>query len=281
MASIARKTLMTILAFFIGAFLVIIILVWVLQERIAFQPPRGPYPEAGYVRRVDYTASDGQPLFAYVVGDPSTSPGLLLVFHGNADLAVRMVEWAEEVAERTGVAVMLAEYRGYMGLSGRPSYEGVGRDAEAAYAYATSNLHVDPSRVAYYGHSLGTAVASELAARHRPQVLILEAPFTSARDIAGTMFGSWFTGTIWPIASRIHFNTAAIVQSLDVPVYVAHGEKDRVVPYRMGEEVYRKARMKGKWLFIPEAYHSDVRIRGGERYWEWIAEALEPVSSRK
>jgi len=272
---------MTILAFFIGTFLVIIALVWVLQERIAFQPPRGPYPEAGSVRRVDYAASDGQPLFAYVVGDISTSAGLLLVFHGNADLAVRMIEWAEETSERTGVAVMLAEYRGYMGLSGRPSYDGVSRDAEAAYAYAANNLHVDPSRIAYYGHSLGTAVASELAVRHRPQVLILEAPFTSARDIAGMMFGSWFTGTIWPIASRIHFNTAAIVQSLDVPVYVAHGEKDRVVPYRMGEEVYRKARMKGKWLFIPEAYHSDVRIRGGERYWEWITEALESVSSRK
>ena len=281
MASIARKTLMTILTFFIGAFLVIIVLVWVLQERIAFQPPRGPYPEAGSVRRVDYTASDGQPLFGYVVGDPVTSPGLLLVFHGNADLAVRMIEWAEEASERTGVAVMLAEYRGYMGLSGRPSYEGVGRDSEAAYSYAINDLHVDPSRIAYYGHSLGTAVASELASRHRPQVLILEAPFTSARDIAGMMFGSWFTKTVWPIASRIHFNTALIVQSIDVPVYVAHGGRDHVVPYRMGEEVYRNARVKGKWLFIPKAYHSDVRIRGGERYWEWITEALVPVSSRK
>lgn len=281
MASIARKTLMTILAFFVGAFLVIVLLVWVLQERIAFQPPRGPYPDAGSVHRVDYAASDGQPLFAYVVGDPATSPGLLLVFHGNADLAIRMIEWAHEISGRTGVAVMLAEYRGYMGLPGRPSYDGARLDAEAAYACATGNLQVPLSRIAYYGHSLGTAVASELAARHRPQVLILEAPFTSARDITGMMFGSWFTATIWPIASRIHFNTADIVQSLDVPVYVAHGGRDRVIPFRMGEDVYRNARVKGKWLFIPEASHSDLRIRGQARYWEWITEALEQISSTK
>ena len=281
MASIARKRLMAILAFFIGSFLVIITLVWVLQERIAFQPPRGPYPDAGSVHRVDYKASDDQRLFAYVVGEPAKAPGLLLVFHGNADLAVRMIEWAQEISERTGVAVMLSEYRGYMGLPGQPSYDGVGRDAEAAYSYAANDLHVSPYHIAFYGHSLGTAVASELAARHRPQVLILEAPFTSARDIAGRMFGSWFTATIWPIASRIHFNTTEIVRSLDVPVYVAHGGKDRVVPFRMGEEVYGNALVKGKWLFIPEASHSDVRIRGGERYWGWMTEALETISSRK
>lgn len=281
MASIARKRLMAILAFLVGVFLVLIILVWVLQERIAFQPPRGPYPDAGSIHRVEYNASDGQHLFAYVVGDPAAPGGLLLAFHGNADLAVRMIDWAQEIAKRTGITVMLAEYRGYMGLSGRPSYDGVGRDAEAAYSYATNSLHISPARIAYYGHSLGTAVSSELATKHPPQALILESPFTSARDITGMMFGSWFTSTIWPFASRIHFNTASIVQSLDVPVSVAHGGNDHVVPFRMGEEVYRKARVKGKWLFVPDAYHSDLRIRGGERYWGWMTEALEPITSTK
>ena len=281
MASIARKRLMTILAFLIGVFLLLIVIVWVFQERIAFQPPRGPYPDAGSVHRVEYITSDGQHLFAYIVGDSATSRGLLLAFHGNADLAVRMIDWAQEISRRTGVAVMLGEYRGYMGMSGRPSYDGVSHDADAAYTYAINDLHVPPDRIAYYGHSLGTAVSSELATRHRPRALILESPFTSARDIAGMMFGSWFTITVWPFASRIHFNTVSIVESLDVPVSVAHGGRDRVVPFRMGEEVYQKARVKGKWLSVPDAYHSDVRIRGGERYWEWITEALEPITSTK
>ena len=116
MVSIVRSRLMTNIAFLaggaLGLFGLFIGAVWLFQERIAFQPQRGPFPPDAGVPRVEYSAADGQKLFAYVIGDPATAPGLLIVFHGNADLAVRQVEWANEILRRTGVAVMLTEYRG-------------------------------------------------------------------------------------------------------------------------------------------------------------------------
>src|SRR5687767_15819309 len=91
---------------------------WRLQERIVWQPPRLAVYPSGEARRIDYASDDGQPLFSYVVGDPSRAPGLVIAFHGNADLAAWTVPWATEVHRRTARAVMVAEYRGYGGLAG-------------------------------------------------------------------------------------------------------------------------------------------------------------------
>jgi alpha-beta hydrolase superfamily lysophospholipase len=210
----------------VALFVVASILAWVLQERVAFQPERPPFPEAGLTPRVDYTASDGQKLFAYVVGDPQHGSGLVLAFHGNADLAVRQIEWAQEIVNRTGLAVMLAEYRGYMGLKGKPTYEGSRFDSEAAYMCAREKFGVPKDHFAFFGHSLGTAIATELAVKHPPRALLLEAPFTSAHDMAALVTGRWLSSLLWPAISRLHFDTRSLVGSLTVPVSVSHGGRD-------------------------------------------------------
>lgn len=263
----------------VALFVVASILAWIFQERVAFQPERPPFPEAGITPRVDYTASDGQKLFAYVVGDPQHASGLVLAFHGNADLAVRQIEWAQEIVDRTGLAVMLTEYRGYMGLKGKPTYEGSRLDSEAAYAFAREKLGVPEDRFAFFGHSLGTAIATELAVRHPPRELLLEAPFTSAHDMAALVTGRWLSSLLWPAISRLHFDTRSLVGSLSVPVSVSHGGQDKVIPNRMGKEVFDAARVKGEWLYVPAASHSDVSEVGGDAYWQWIEKSLVPLTA--
>ena len=281
MASIVRRSVMTVAAVLVGVFLILIVCVWMFQERIAFQPERPPFPDPGNARRVDYTAPDGQRLFAYIVGDPIDTPGLVIAFHGNADLAVRWLDWAQEVEARTGLAVMLPEYRGYMGIEGQPTHENVARDAESAFNFARDTLTIPPGRFAYFGHSLGSAVAAELAVKHPPQTLLLEAPFTSAHDMAMRIAGRWLVLGLWRLVSRLHFDTEQIVASFDAPVSVVHGGRDMVVPSRMGERVYRAAKIKGEWLFLPKASHSDVRYVGGEPYWQWVVHGLLPLTVHK
>jgi len=259
------------------AFLVLLIaLLWIFQERIAFQPPPSPpttQEEQDDVRQDFYRAADNQPLLAYVIGNSETVKGLLLCFHGNADLAVNGINWAKKVAQLTGFAVMLAEYRGYMNLGGHPSYLRSQVDSEAAFIHATDSLGFRHDRVALYGHSLGTAVASELAARHRPLCLMLESPFTSAQAMARII--AWRGIEIaWGVISRFRFDTLAVVASIDAPVWVAHGTSDRLIPPAMGEEVFAAARVKGQLLLVPGAAHSDVAAVGGDEYWRWIAAAL-------
>ena len=254
-------------------FVVVLIAMWRLQERIVWQPPRlAAYP-SGEARRIDYSSDDGQPLFAYVVGEPARAPGLIIAFHGNADLAVWTVPWAAEVQRRTGWAVLVAEYRGYGGLAGSPDYLSSQRDARATYRVAHEQLGVDARHIALYGHSLGSAVAVELASEHAPSVLILEAPFTSARDMARRMLAP--VAAVWGVVARVHFDTRSTVATLDVPTWVVHGERDGVIPVRMGRAVHAAARVPGELLLVRGAGHNDVRDVASDAYWAWLRRALE------
>ena len=255
-----------------GLLIGFLVLLWWSQERILFQPPRldeAPI-ESG---RVHYKASDGQQLVGFVVGDPRTAPGVLIGFHGNADLAVWQLDWAHEVERHSGHAVFLAEYRGYMSLGGSPTYENTKLDAQAAYDYLVSGLRVDSTRIAYFGHSLGSAIATELAEVHPPKALLLQSPFTSALEMARRVVSRPVV-VAWKPFSRIHFDTRRAVADLDVPISVAHGKRDRLVPYKMGVEVYDAAKRKGVFLLVDGAGHNDVADVGGEEYWKWIAAAL-------
>lgn len=256
----------------LGLLLGFVFLLWWAQERILFQPPSfdDAAVESG---RVGYKAADGQQLAGFMVGDPRTAPGILLCFHGNADLAVWQLEWAREVERRTGHAVFVAEYRGYMSLGGSPTYLSSKLDARAAYDLLVSTLGVRPERIAYFGHSLGSGIATELAEVHLPKALVLQSPFSSAQAMAKLiMFRP--VDLAWKAISRIHFDTRQAVSRLDVPVSVAHGKRDRVVPFRMGVEVYEAAKRKGQFLYLDNAGHNDVAEVGGDKYWSWLKKAL-------
>jgi uncharacterized protein len=264
----------------------LLLMLWARQERIVFQPPGPPFDEDSATTRVEYVASDGQQLFGYVVrpvpeSDSATTqqPLTLIVFHGNAEIAAWSLPWAREVARRTGANVLIAEYRGYAGLPGRPTYAGSKLDARAAFDYARTSLGATPERTVIYGHSLGSAIGVELAAETKPRALLLEAPFTSARAMAGRL-GVPGILPLWRAISRVHYDTRTHVANLDVPVSVVHGDQDMVTPVYMGREVFQTARRKGDLLILQNVGHNDVVETGGERYWDWLIRGMAgPVSS--
>jgi fermentation-respiration switch protein FrsA (DUF1100 family) len=259
---------LVVLALLLGS----LVMLWRSQERILFQPPRFQATSVES-ERVDYRAADGQPLVGFLVGNPRTAPGVLLSFHGNADLAVWQLDWARVVEARTGYAVLLSEYRGYMALGGTPTYPTSKLDALAALDYLVSVFGVDQRRVVYFGHSLGSAVATELAVAREPRALLLQSPFSSARAMAGLIVIPPI-GLVWKALSRIHFDTAGAVMRLSCPVSVAHGRRDRIVPVRMGLEVFKASKVKGRLLLVEQAGHNDVAEVAGEEYWKWLSEAF-------
>ncbi|HEY0971635.1 MAG TPA: alpha/beta hydrolase [Gemmatimonadales bacterium] len=262
----------------------IVALVWLYQERVVWQPPGPPHDHdvagAG-VRRVEYVAEDGQPLFGWLV-EPSREVGdsagtvprrVVIAFHGNAEVAAWVVPWGAEVARRTGWTVLIPEYRGYAGLPGRPTYDGSRLDARAAHAWVRDELGVPPRRIALHGFSLGSAVAMELAEEVGPRVVMLQSPFTSTSEMARA-FGAWPVAFIWRGVGRVHFDTRRRVARLTAPVWVAHGDRDRVIPTRMGRAVHAAARNPGELLIVPHAGHNDLVERGGEGYWGWVERGL-------
>lgn len=247
-------------------------MVWRFQEKILFQPPGNISADAASAKRVEFAAADGQKLFGFLVGDP-TADIVVLAFHGNADLAVWQLDWAAAIRKRFSVSIFVAEYRGYGGLSGASTYETSKLDSEAAYLALTVTHGVSTSRIVVYGHSLGSAIAAELAVRHPVQALLFQSPFTSAREMARLTFARPMD-PVWRFVSRIHFDTIAAVRDLDVPVSVIHGTSDLVVPTRMGKTVFQAARNKAEFRLVEKAGHNNVVEVAGEEYWDWFGAAL-------
>ena len=265
----------TLLAVIVLVYVGVLGALWRFQERIVFQPPINPESVDAGTSTLEYTSSDGIRLVAHVVEPERATGPVVVAFHGNAMISRWMIPWAREVSRRFGATVVLPEYRGYDGIGGVPTYEGAALDAAAALTAVRRRFSVAPEEMVYYGHSLGTAIAIELASAHPPRALLLESPFTSAREMANRwrVFG---VGVVWKSISRIHYDTKRRVAELDVPAHVVHGERDIIVPTRMGRDVHAAARKPGRLLLIPEAGHNDVAIVGGDAYWRWIEEAIRP-----
>lgn len=257
---------------------------WRNQERVVFQPPRLSAETPPGVERVEYTSADGDRAYGYVVRSAlhdAASHSVVVAFHGNADLAAWFVPWANELANRTGATVLVPEYRGYGGLPGKPTYVTAAADALGALAFVRGALRRET--IILFGHSLGTAIAADVAAAMttsgtKPAALILQSPFTSAREMAARMLVPpipW----LWRRISRVHYDTITIVAGLDCPVWVAHGARDVVIPVRMGRQVYAAAKERGELLIVDGAGHNDVADVGGERYWRWIGNAVASARS--
>jgi uncharacterized protein len=267
------STALTVAAVVLAAYAMVAVALWRFQERIVFQPPRfRESQDVPDVKRLSFSSSDGTALFAFVVGD-AASRRVVLAFHGNAVVARAVIPWAREVAGRIGICIVLAEYRGYDGLNSSPTYAGTQLDAEAALEAASAHLGVEANDFFIYGHSLGSAVATELAAKGKGKALILQSPFTSARamvarwPVVGFRVG-------WSLVSRVHFDTLSLVRNLEIPVHVAHGERDMVIPVWMGKAIFAAARVPGKLLIVRTAGHNDVAEVGGEDYWRWVSEIV-------
>jgi fermentation-respiration switch protein FrsA (DUF1100 family) len=256
---------------------------WRHQERVVFQPPSAWTHAPAPARRVTFRAADGHELFGYVLTPrESAATGVVVIaFHGNADLAAWTVPWAREVVELTGASVLIPEYRGYAGIPGSPTYESASADARGALSFAIESMRA--AEIVLFGHSLGSAVATELAVRMQDdrvalRAVVLESPFTSAMEMAARMMVPpipW----LWRRISRVHYDTRARVARLDVPVHVAHGTRDLNIPSRMGVQVFRAARIPGELLLVSGAGHNDVADVGRDRYWRWLAGAISGTTA--
>ena len=251
----------------------LLLMLWLTQERVVFQPPANVAPTDVPARRVTYRTTDGVELFAYVVGECAPDSTVVLAFHGNADLARWFVPWAAAVHKESNACVVLPEYRGYDGIAPRPTYASSALDAHAALAYVRDSMHVTPEHIVYFGHSLGTAIAAELADVVAPRALVLQSPFSTARAMAARMFLPGLTA-FWQLISRVHFDTISRVRALRAPVWVAHGDRDIIIPVRMGREVYEAAAVRGELLIVHGAGHNDVPELGGASYWSWLRRAI-------
>jgi fermentation-respiration switch protein FrsA (DUF1100 family) len=243
------------------AWLLLVALAWAGQRALIYLPSGAPgspaqagLPDAQEVR---IPAPDGLTLEAWFVpASGARGPSAaVLVLPGNAGNRSHRAPLAAALA-REGFGVLLLDYRGYGGNPGTPSEEGLRADARAARQVLEARPDVDPARIAYYGESLGAAVAADLAVDRPPAALVLRSPFPGLADVGRLHY------PYLPVRAllRDRFPTSDRVAEVRAPVLVVAGGADRIVPPGMSRAVAEAADPPARFLLIEDADHNDPAL---------------------
>jgi uncharacterized protein len=194
--------------------------------------------------------ADGERLVAWHVPPRGERP-VVLYLHGNGGaLSHRAERFHALTADGTGLVAI--DYRGYGGSTGQPTESGLSIDAETAYAFAAARYPA--ARIAVWGESLGTGVAAALAATRPIGRLMLEAPFTSAVDLAARRYP--FVPVRWLMKDQ--FRSDLRIAGVAVPLLVLHGGRDPIVPIEYGERLFGLAREPKRFVRFAQGEHEDL-----------------------
>jgi len=260
------------------AYVLLVLLAWRFQERLAFPAPRAPVPDPKRVgvangETIEVTMEDGTRLVGWYLAStafhrpPPPSPALLW-FYGNGENIAAIWPVVREF-QPPGAAVLVVDYPGYGGSAGRATEAALYGAADAAYAALVARPGIDAGRVYAYGRSLGSAAATWVAAHHPVAGLILESPFTNAAAMARQLYA-----LLPRFIVRLSLDNLGRMPQIRCPVLVFHGDADRLVPTAMGKEVAAAASGPVEMVLIHGAGHNDTYDRGGREYrdklWEFV-----------
>jgi fermentation-respiration switch protein FrsA (DUF1100 family) len=205
--------------------------------------------------------------------DPVKKPLATLLFcHGNAgNVSHRLGNVAFLL--RAGFQVLLFDYRGYGASSGRPSEQGLYRDAAAAWAHLIERKDAAGVPRVIFGRSLGGAVAVELATRVQAEGLIVESTFTSLLSLARVSFP-------FPLPPLpVKYDSLSKIRRLQMPLLVIHGERDALIPVSEGQALFEAAPEPKAWYIIAGAGHNDTYLAGGDAYFQRLVAFVGDLAS--
>ncbi len=241
-----------------------------LQKKALFQPVRLP---AGH--RFDFAepfeelfldAPDGEKINAlWFKTEAKQRRGVVLYFHGNRD---NLQRWGAENQRFTSLGwdFFALDYRGYGKSSGEPSEAGCYVDGGLAYDFLRAKF--SPEEIVLFGRSLGSGVATHLAASVAARQLILETPFDNVRGI--------LEGHLRGIRVRAEpvfkFPNDENLRRVQMPVLIFHGTRDRVVRLSSAENLRKWLKPGDEFVVVEGGGHHD--LSKFERYRERLAAAL-------
>ncbi|MGA9089026.1 MAG: alpha/beta hydrolase [Bradyrhizobium sp.] len=238
-----------------GGYLVGLAAVFFAQRSFIFPIPQTARtaPEAagfGAAEEHFLTTADGEKIIVWHVPAKPGHP-VVIYFHGNGDFLAGLVGRFRDITS-DGTGLVAVSYRGYAGSSGRPSEQGLLRDAAAAYAFASARYGAD--RIVVWGFSLGSGVAVALAADQPIGKLVLEAPYTSIAEVAGAAFP--LLPVRWLI--RDQFRSDQRIAHVTAPLLVMHGARDSTISIDLGERLFALANEPKQFVRFAEGGHNDL-----------------------
>lgn len=207
---------------------------------------------------------DGETLVAWLRAPRNAAAPFIVYFHGNSGSLAERRNRFHGFAQH-GYGVLAISWRGFGGSTGEPTEAGLLADAEAAYDEA--RRRVDAKRIVLIGESLGTGVATMLAARHEAAALVLDSPYDSILAVAGNHY------PIFPVSLvlRDTFRADEAIGKVHIPVLMMLGEDDDIIPAAASRRLFERANPPKELWALPGVGHLAMSSPGAlARTIAWI-----------
>ncbi|WED43033.1 alpha/beta hydrolase [Legionella cardiaca] len=229
------------------------LIIYFFQRNLIYFPakevPSRQIFHADDMQVIELLTEDGLTINAWYKPALPNKPTVLYL-HGNAGhIGYRMPLVRQFL--RAGFGVLLLEYRGYGGNKGQPSEQGLYNDGHAALHFLLQT-GVAAHSIVLYGESLGTSVATYLAAQTPVCAVVLQSPYTSMAAVARYHY-PWIFIPPWD-----KYDSLSRIAQLKSPLLILHGENDGIVPYEQAQLLFKQAVQPKQFVSIPGKGHNDL-----------------------
>lgn len=153
-----------------------------------------------------------------------------------------------------GYTVFAVDYRGYGRSTGKPSEAGLYADARTTLEYLLSRVQPG-TPIVYYGYSLGSTAAIQLATEQEPDALVLEATLASAQAFVDDALG---LGVSKDTLMDTKFDNLGKIPKITAPKLIMHGTKDSFVRFKFGRMVFKAAAQPKEFIRVKGAEHTTI-----------------------
>jgi alpha-beta hydrolase superfamily lysophospholipase len=222
------------------------------SDRLIFQPHSSSYKDTEKILKL--TSKNGAQISAVYLPN-NKARYTILYSHGNAEDIGDSRPVFEELRD-LGFNVFAYDYQGYGTSQGVCSESNAYDDVETAYNYLTENLSIQSENIIAYGHSLGGAMAIDIASKKPVAGLIVESSFTTAFRVMTQI-------SIMPFDK---FRSVDKIATVKCPILVIHGMQDNTITAEHGKELFARATEPKQLILVEGAGHVSARLFAPKRF---------------
>jgi uncharacterized protein len=235
-----------ILLTFLLIYFFILIATYIFQRNLLYHPSENNYLNDAIkvsVEKAKIETSDNITLTSWLHTKNLSNYKTLLFLHGNAGSLENRIHKINHF-KNININFLIISWRGFSGNKGKPTEKGLYEDARSAIKWL-KHRGVKESQIILYGESLGTAVAVEIAQNKNFAGIILESPFTSMIDAGKNVY------PYLPVKLLLKdkYESKKKIKNIKIPILIMHGKVDNIVPFHMGEKMYRLANQPKYYYF--------------------------------
>jgi hypothetical protein len=238
----------------IGSYLAISLLAYFIQEYFIFKPEKlaqdFEYKYDVPFEELFFDVEEGVRIngLHFKLKNPT---GLVIYFHGNTRSIKGWSKYSRDFT-RNNYDVIMIDYRGYGKSTGKRSEKALFKDSQ--YVYNSIRNLFPEDKIVIYGRSLGSGFATKLASKNNPKMLILDAPYYSMSQLTSRFL--FFLPL--SIILRFHIRTDIWIKYVQCPIYIIHGTKDRLIPFRSSVKLQREAPLRTRLVPIHGGRHNNL-----------------------